>query len=316
MPAASTHYIFSLDCLKGTENSVDFSINKSAFYYGAQGPDIFFAHNLLPLQGKSYRKIGSAFHSKVCPTDMLNLIRDYIKNSPDDTVCISYLLGFLCHYSLDSTTHAYIYWLNFKLKKENYPHWWNFTIHNKIEFNIDTVLIGDKLKISDGTDFPIYDTYSTDLEVLGAVARGIKYLCDSLLKTDLSEKEIIRACLQTKSVGKLTTAKAVKRTLCQILELPVRPFLGPVLTMFMRPQKPKKDFDYMNTSHTQWVNPFDENKVPRCDSFYEMYDNALEKYVNIVNGLFKSVSDGSDMTPLTKNLDFSHCVPVDKTTPI
>lgn len=313
MPAASTHYIFAKEMLPVIQPMVDFEIDEGAFYYGTQGPDIFFFHRLFPWQGKSYSKHGSALHSKACPTDIFNCIRDYFLEHPEDNLTKSYFLGFFAHYILDSTTHAYIYFVNYEMHKKYHPRWWDFTVHNKVEFNIDTILIAEKLGISDATKFPIWETFSEDEEVKAAVGRGIAHIVNSVFHKDITPEKASVACKDTRAICKLTTDFKGKRKLFSILELPIRPFLGPAVTMFMRPSTPRTDWDYMNRNHAPWHNPFLENAPERTESFDELFTISGQKLCQFVEGFLKGIATGDDLTPLSGNLDFSHGIPVNET---
>ena len=315
MPAASTHYIFAKETMPLIKDLVDFKIDPRAFYYGTQGPDLYFFHRLLPWQlGKSYRTQGIDLHNNACPTDILNAIKKYFRENPDDIIGKSYLLGFMCHYCLDSTTHAYIYFVNFEMKDKMHPRWWSFTVHNKVEFNIDTILIQEKLGIEDAESFKIYETFSLDPEVVSAVGRCLAYLSNEVFDRSLDAQKVSLSCKDTRNICKFTTnTPKWKRKAVKILEAPIYPFLGPAVSMFMRPAKPRTDWDYLNLSHGEWTNPNDENDTAHTDSFPELYEQAKVKFKNMVCGFYKSLQDDSDMTYLTSNIGFSHCVPINET---
>ncbi len=91
-----------------------------AFAIGCQGPDILFFHQ--PLKGSAVSALGNTIHnapasdfigkgaSYLCqPADVLALQRMEQKNASwSKANAYAYLLGFLCHYALDSTCHPYI----------------------------------------------------------------------------------------------------------------------------------------------------------------------------------------------------------------
>ena len=96
MPAASTHYIFAKETMPLIKDLVDFKIDPRAFYYGTQGPDLYFFHRLLPWQlGKSYRTQGIDLHDRACPTDILNAIKIALQAERHKAAA-----QFACNYSI------------------------------------------------------------------------------------------------------------------------------------------------------------------------------------------------------------------------
>ena len=75
---------------------------KDAFEWGKQGPDFLFCHRFFPWQkGENLRELGSRLHSEP-PEKTLRALAHCWKQENDPAVR-SYILGFLCHYSLDRT---------------------------------------------------------------------------------------------------------------------------------------------------------------------------------------------------------------------
>ncbi|MEG1896003.1 MAG: zinc dependent phospholipase C family protein [Oscillospiraceae bacterium] len=75
-----------------------------AFILGCNGPDPLFSYKMyLPFHKKGLNTLGTKMHNEKTGLFLQNLFRLAKTNTQKD-----YCLGFLCHYSLDSTLHPYV----------------------------------------------------------------------------------------------------------------------------------------------------------------------------------------------------------------
>lgn len=104
MPALATHYFFGQEVLKRLPQEIHAFIcsNKSAFDLGLQGPDILFYYK--PFKPNEITKLGSYIHWQNAEK-IINSAILAIKETKDD-LALSYLLGFACHFILDSSLHS------------------------------------------------------------------------------------------------------------------------------------------------------------------------------------------------------------------
>ena len=120
MPAIYTHVRFGEEVLKVLPAPLATLAkkHKECFYLGTQGPDLLFYHK--PFKGKDKnpaRKKGWDMHAVAPEGFFLNgaklLIEDKANydeegNFYPTSAEAAYLLGFLCHFTLDYTAHPYI----------------------------------------------------------------------------------------------------------------------------------------------------------------------------------------------------------------
>lgn len=130
MPTTYAHWRFGKDCIDTLPSHLQDAINnhRELFDFGVHGPDIFFydlAHKQLP-------KYGSAMHHKPSREFFERCIQVYKDNENDKEAMLSYILGFLSHFALDSQCHGYINRKNAVTKELS---------HNKIEAEYDAHLI-------------------------------------------------------------------------------------------------------------------------------------------------------------------------------
>ena len=117
------------------------------FQIGLQGPDIFFFYkshsdNRIPKYGHHLHEISAyAFFQNA-----LKVIREKGRNTPE----YAYLMGYICHFILDSECHPYV---NNCVTRLNVP-------HLEIEQEFEKKLMrSDKL---DPFSYPVYDFIPTD----------------------------------------------------------------------------------------------------------------------------------------------------------
>ena len=77
----------------------------SAFRIGLQGPDPLFYHR--PYASNDVKKEGSRMHRESCAS-FLQKTMHHVKKEGVNSKEFAYLLGFLCHFTLDSECHPYI----------------------------------------------------------------------------------------------------------------------------------------------------------------------------------------------------------------
>ncbi|WP_459129425.1 zinc dependent phospholipase C family protein [Guggenheimella bovis] len=139
MPDIWTHYFFAKEMKLELRLK---ELHDSAYYLGSQGPDLFFYLALKPWKEESqYQKAGSDFHQ-----ENTYALLEYVKNDlreQEDPLLRSYLLGFLAHYALDSSTHPLIF-----------SETTDFPSHKRLEANIDVAMHGLRRGRSIQKEFP------------------------------------------------------------------------------------------------------------------------------------------------------------------
>lgn len=106
MPTTYTHDAFGRKVYKSLQEDLQELIHRHIQLYriGLHGPDIFFYCGLR----KNYvNQTGVRLHGEIAYPFFEQGIRLVRKNQDD--ALLAYLLGFACHFMLDSTCHPYIY---------------------------------------------------------------------------------------------------------------------------------------------------------------------------------------------------------------
>lgn len=113
MPALYTHYRFG----QAVETTLPPTLReilqqyKEAFALGTQGPDILFYHK--PMKKNDVRSRGVALHAVPPESFFVHAAKEITRAANENDkafahALLSYVCGFLCHFTLDVTCHPYI----------------------------------------------------------------------------------------------------------------------------------------------------------------------------------------------------------------
>lgn len=290
MPACLTHFQFA----KEVQNRLNLTgLEPTAYAWGAQGPDFLFCHRYLQAAARretdNLQKFGSALH-KTPPSLVLSAMRDYLAQHKDGTYR-SYVMGFLCHYALDSTAHPYIN-ARAKALAEERP-WENTgTMHCGMEACLDTIVLRWKTGQLP-SEVKLADCFPKNEGVQRKIACLYREVLFCVYGTDVPESELFRATKNARFIFSATTDRSgLKRMIFERLE---RGRPGYV-TSHLVPITEDPDLDYANDSHETWVT---EEGETRQESFFELYDQALERAEMLFQGF-----DSADLKELTGDRPF------------
>ncbi|HEX3028206.1 MAG TPA: zinc dependent phospholipase C family protein [Clostridia bacterium] len=107
MPAVYAHQIFGFEILKNlpTELAELITEHKTQFQIGLQGPDYLFFYK--PFTKNTINQTGYDLHYRPA-AEFLEKVIPVIKTKGIRSPEYAYLLGFICHFMLDSTCHPYV----------------------------------------------------------------------------------------------------------------------------------------------------------------------------------------------------------------
>lgn len=281
MPGFTTHHLFGaqvLEQLNNTSLKQTLEQNRRPFNLGLQGPDIFFFKLTAHLH-RGCKNPGVYLHEHQireffgsCFEKLLNMPAGRAKEQ-----CIAYVSGFLCHYTLDSICHPYIYWKTNSLLKKKRKN--TFGIHSEIETSIDAGIL-KKYRNLKPLDFHTYEAVALTKEELNTIS---SFLSDAINRTYAKAPDagsfrvspfyvkraitgLQKGCLLLKDRSGLKK-KAVRSIECFLFRFPI------ISGMFVT-NRPKNPGKFFNESHQEWTNPWDESMVS-TDSVPEMFDRAL-----------------------------------------
>lgn len=106
MPASYTHYSFGQEVYNRLPKELQkvIHINEDVYNIGLNGPDILFYYK--PLRKNSINTLGHSMHKEEA-YKFFNVAKEHIVEH-ENQVGIIYILGFICHFILDSNCHPFI----------------------------------------------------------------------------------------------------------------------------------------------------------------------------------------------------------------
>lgn len=175
MPASYTHYVFGQAVLEELSPELQRIIKENLAYYhiGVLGPDIIFYYR--PFFPTPVSRFGFRMH-KAPARDFFQKARETIlvQHSPQ---LLTYIIGFITHFMLDSSCHPYI--------KNKMQH--SKVAHVAIETELDRLLM-----LEDGKN-PFKDSPVEHLEINQEIAQNL-----SLVLLPLTAKQIHHSLLSLK----------------------------------------------------------------------------------------------------------------------
>ncbi len=147
MPATLTHAVFAKDVYDILPNEISKKLDLDECKMFAQSVDSLKFYNLFSIiTGKEIRKFQGYFHKNKTQDFFLNLLQFIRDNDLEEKDVYSFLVGFICHYALDSTVHPYVIYKTgyFQKKKPNTYKYNN--VHAFMETFLDNDIIRRRLK--------------------------------------------------------------------------------------------------------------------------------------------------------------------------
>lgn len=270
MPAALAHYLLAKRLMQSEGIHIKLG-NPNAFLWGAQGPDLFYCHRFLPWQkGESLREYGIKLHQAPAADTILSLHEcDKEINNP---ILHDYVLGFLCHYALDSVAHPFIRYSAYMLHQLVEPSTLE-TCHHTVESMLDVIILRHE-RSALPTEINLKQLVPRDEAVKEAIARLYAAFFSRQYGAEISAS-LLKQCAEDcrTAFGWMTDRTSLKKQWISRREKKKnRP---PTLSCRLRSMTEEDDFDYANILSGEWRWPL-ECGPSRTDSFFELFDQAEE----------------------------------------
>ena len=311
MPSFNAHYFFAnqeLDFIKKT--FPDVKINESALYYGAQGPDLMYFARLIPgiMPGKTLMDVGDALHA-ANPTLILTAMRNYFRENPNDDIAKSFMLGFICHYTLDRNAHPFVYSIEDTIYFDGHEQWDRTWIHNVIEHQFDSWVIRKYTDFDKANKYKGYSPITKDKEVFEAINRALLYITPRATDVDLEKLDPLAGYHGAKDTYTLMhilqdSSGAKYKILGGLINNTIGKKQGPMGTCFFVPSEPLTDYDYFNESHKEWHEPKNPD-FKSTDSLEDIFNNAYKDLEEILPKFAACLTDDDyDIYSITEDMGF------------
>lgn len=263
---------------------------KDAFEWGKQGPDFLFCHRFFPWQkGENLRELGGRLHSE--PPEKTLRALAHCWEQENDPAVHSYILGFLCHYSLDRTCHPYIEDLSRTLLEKE-PGQTEDIFHNEIESALDGIVLRwERGKLP--PEFPLGTCFPKNEEVQAAIARVYGQVFQELFGLQGKEGEILQAEKDARFTFRMLTDRTgLKKQAVDRLERG-KPR---TISCHLRGIVENGEVDYANTFRQPWT---DRQGNVRTEDFFQLFEEGEEDAYQLISAF----PDG-DWEPLVQGRFF------------
>lgn len=278
MPAFAAHEIFGEEALQETKGKLNEVVAKhpEVFRLGCQGPDLFFFNPFMKLV---HRKVdlGSRLHTSQINRFFEVFLDELLKlsNKQGLEIGISYFLGFVSHYTLDTELHPYIYARSGYRDGVKDSGARSFPAHQRLEAVIDQKILMVKKGIMPSGYYPEKRIRVSEAE-LSVIARLMSRTLQRIYHLMIFDENIKASYRCMRGVIRhVYDHSGRKRQHVRQFEAVV---LGrPVIANMMVADRMPDRRDAMNTLGRMWTSPW--NPKEHFDkSVWEMYDIAMERY--------------------------------------
>ncbi len=279
MPYNFTHALVGLTAQKSTNEAVAQLAQEyiSEFLIGTMGPDPYFGDAMpKPLFAPCRLDLAEKLHTldaRVLFAALFPLARG---SAPKQ----AYVIGFLCHFLLDTNAHPYIearFWGN---------------AHTPAEIQID-------LMMTDRTDFPgipqrprrLYQTrHLRELDELHAQLSKALFSADTrrVFARSFQKWIFVNSLTYDPKNRKMRFFRAVER----LFRIPGR------ITPYLVSRHDDPD-DRLNLAHAAWRAPCDE-ETARTESFPELFARACAEAPALLDAAYEAMQSGEDAEALAR----------------
>ncbi len=309
MPCSVTHTYFAKDVYDRLDKNIQKKINFKMLKTFAQGPDVLFFYNITNLKkGKEIREFGKYVQKNKTQDFFINLIK-YITDNKlhNNKEVMSFLYGFIMHYSLDKTIHPFIFYktgIFHKNKKETYKY---NGLHLDMETYIDCYMIYNNEK-SIPKKFKLHNFFYNVDEFSNDVINTIDYVFNTTFEKDNIGAIYYKSIKHMKTFTRLFRYDPLgtKKVFYKYIDfISLKRFLKKEPLSYCVHHKRK--IHYLNLEKKKWNHPKDENEIYNY-SFIELYSIALKdaiKIINSVNSVIYKKRSISDLKTIFPNLSYT-----------
>ena len=305
MPATITHAFFAKDVYEVLPYNIKEKLELSRCRMFGQNTDSLMFYNLFSIKpGKKIRSYQDIVHSTKTQDFFINLLNEIKNSEAPDKDTYSFLMGFICHYILDSTIHPYIIYKTGIMEKGK-PNTYKYNNrHAFMESFIDMDMVARRTK---------KNPYQFDL---GAFCFNLKPFSNNL--NHVIENTFYET-FHLKKMDKIyyQSLKQMKSALLTYRKDPygIKKFIYKTVDTFT----PKSAFrfeavsyhcslkdthNYLNTNHELWRNPIIYNKTSN-ESFVDLYIKAIKKAKVVICASFDYLDNKEmDLTQIFPNTSY------------
>lgn len=302
MPNIITHNLFAEEvyrkCRKKDIRDL-LETHMQIYGIGANGPDFLFFYHMLPWEAykeHSLNQIGSVLHKKHVNAFYESAVKT-MRKEVDPQVKereLVYVMGHLCHWALDMTTHPYIFYRTGNCQKES------AALHHRFESMLDAMML-QRMRNCDIKSYRCFENCEYDDEMLKAMARIYVNAIEDTMGQRIKVHALREALNDWYEIQKLLyDPSGKKQKLVQAVEKLIgRPWL---VSGNIVPCKIDERVDVLNLQKNIWMHPCDDTLLSIA-SFPDLFDEAIALALQAIERLYGCVEYDADVANLCNILN-------------
>ncbi len=303
MPATITHSYFTVDVFDVLDENIQKKIDLKRIKMFGQGFDPIMFYNLFSISpGKNIRKLDDYFHKNKTRDffiNMLNIMKE--KKLKNDIDCCSFLVGFICHYVLDSNIHPYIIYKSGEFNKNNPDTYKYNNIHMFMETFFDNDMVKRREKIN-----PYKFNLGKFCFDLNSFSINLDYLIDNVFYKTYKVKDM--SFIYYKSLKQMKKALVLFRKdrfgVKKIAYKTIDSFTSKKAFRFESVSyhySLEDKHNFLNTNNKLWRNPAIYDMTSH-ESFIDLYMRSIKEASLIIKASF----DYLNLKPIDLNTIFTN----------
>ena len=300
MPDPVTHHYFSHLVLSELNDETVSIIDKPIFDRALQGPDPWSAIGFFGGNEKKHCKRSSVMHKEKTGDFFIHLTNEVKERK--DPLLFSFLVGFICHYCLDKTTHPYII-----CKGGEYDGTKDtFCLRNghvRIEHLIDSYYIRHYYKKE-----PWRFSIPKEIFKLKQYPKSFSLPLNKVFKKvygwDNAFKLFNKSLYHQSLFYRLMQDRfGIFKFLLKFISLKNTDY---TVFSYYKPEQYIGNTDYMNEGQVLWHHPYD-SEIESNESFFELFNIAKEKAREIITAVYNYIYNDCEisLSALFENFNYS-----------
>ena len=312
MPSSMTHTYFGMDVYNKLNKISKDKIKDNIEYFKlfSQGSDPFMFYNfLIGKKAKEIAKIQHIMHTTKTREFFISTINYIFNNNlKDNSIIMSYLYGYICHYYLDLYTHPFIHYKSGVFKKDDENTYKYNGVHQMIEYAIDLYFIGNREAIN-SNKFRVYREIFNVSSFTPELKNIIKYTIEDIYKVNNASDIYLKSIWYMKKFFRLANYDplGIKLRIYSLIDR-ITPSNVIKLKELSFYNTYKDINNYLNLDNNIWLLPWYKD-IKYNSSFIDLYNMALNDSINtieeVTNMLDSNKIDDERLRFLFKDLSYS-----------
>ena len=286
MPATVTHAFFANDVYDVLPENIKSKLDFDRCKMFSQSVDSLYFYNLFSIMpGKKIRDFQKFFHTNKSQDFFINVLKYIRDNKLNDIDSFSFLMGFICHFVLDSTIHPYIIYKTGVFRKKNPATYKYNNVHAFMEVFLDNDVIVKRLNQN-----PYHFNFIKYCFDLHPFSEDLEHLIDYSFYNTFKLRNM--SAIYYKSLKQMKTDLAIfrkdpwgiKKNIYKAIDTftPRRVFRFEAVSYHY----PLHDrHNYLNSNHSMWRNPAAYG-ITSTESFVDLYIKAIKQAKIIICASF------------------------------